>query len=78
MLEAGDVIELYGVRAEVNGAADVYIDGVFFGFFDQQAEERTPRALCFRSISLHGGQHVLQLYVKDERPFLLDAFRVIQ
>jgi len=73
----GNIIEVYGVLGNGNGAADVFIDGVFCGTIDEQAEEDKARALCFTSIPLHGGQHVIQLYTKNDKPFYLDAFRVL-
>jgi hypothetical protein len=74
----GSAVELYGVLDPENGAADVYIDGIFCGTVDEQAPEHKGHALLFRSINLYGGQHVFQLYTKDDRPFLLDAIRVIE
>jgi len=74
----GNIVEVYGIYADGNGAADVYIDGVFCGTIDEQAETHKAGALCFTSIPLHGGQHVIQLYIKNDKPFYLDAFRILQ
>jgi len=73
----GDMVELYGVLGEKHGKADVYVDGVFCGTIDQQAEEHRAHVLCFRSINLYGGRHVLQLYTKDDKTFAVDAVKVI-
>jgi len=74
----GNIVEVYGVMGSGYGSADVYIDGVFCGTIDEQADETKAFVLCFRSMPLHGGQHVIQLYTKDDKPFYLDAFRVLQ
>jgi len=74
----GSIVELYGVLNEEGGMADVYIDGIFCGTIDQQSSERRAHALCFRSINLYGGRHVLQVYVKDDKKFIVDAVKVIK
>ena len=55
----------------------MYVDGVFCGTIDQQAAEHKAHVLCFRSINLYGGRHVLQVYTKDDKMFAVDAVKVI-
>ncbi len=73
----GSILELYGVLDEGYGAADIYIDGIYCGTVDQQSAERKAHELCFRSINLYGGQHILQLYTKNNKMFTVDAVKVL-
>jgi len=73
----GSVVEVYGVMGDGFGAADVYIDGIFCGTVDEQAAGDKHPALLYRSDNLYGGQHILQLYTKNDKKFFLDAVKVI-
>ncbi|MBE6615718.1 MAG: hypothetical protein E7631_10500 [Ruminococcaceae bacterium] len=73
----GSIVELYGVLDKDMGAADVYIDGIYCATVNQQSVERKAHEMCFRSIDLYGGKHILQIYTKDDRMFTVDAIKII-
>ena len=74
----GSILEIYGSRDERAGSAEIYIDGVCQGTMRQYSEIREARVCCFRSINLHGGCHILQLYTHGDGNVCLDALKVIE
>lgn len=58
-----------------NGAAQVFLDGVFVGRIETDGATAV-RQLGFRSIDLHGAWHTLYLVLDDDKPFELDAVKI--
>lgn len=72
----GSVVELICNTRPNNGSADLFIDSVAAGRIETDAPT-TVRKTMLRSIDLHGGWHTLHLVLREDRPFELDAIRVI-
>ena len=72
----GSYLEIYGILHTGYGTASVYIDGVYCGMIDQNSSTHEGGVCCFRSMNLHGGEHILQLYTLSEKPFAIDAFKI--
>jgi hypothetical protein len=74
----GSIAEIYGNKRCGNGGAKVYIDGVFSGSIDESSEKSENRALLFSSINLFGGIHTLYIVTDDDKPFEIDAIKIIK
>ena len=74
----GSIAEIYGNKRTDNGKALVYIDGVFSGELDEHSESLENRSLLFSSINLFGGIHTLYIVTNDDKPFEIDAVKIIK
>ena len=73
----GDIVEIYGNLRNGNGSAKVYIDGIFTKELCENNADPKNRALLYSSINLYGGIHTLYIVTCDDKPFELDAVKII-
>ena len=59
------------------GTANVYIDRIFVGTVNEVSPKQQMRVSAFRSENLGGGWHTLEIVTNEDKPFVLDAIRII-
>ena len=73
----GDAVEVYANMRGGNSTVGVYIDGIELDTVSTDSEKAKNRELIYSSCKLYGGWHTLYIVNKENKPFELDAVKII-